>query len=169
MRFAEKLDEWGPMTVLMIVVVAVVLGVGGAVVITAPDTLSFEQYLDQLKTFALAIAGLAGARGIVAASHTVAEGKVQAAALTAPAYPHPPEHTHPPVSDVGARGDVASALDIDAYAAAGEDLPDDDEEFGDPEADLYDSHELDDEDGADYASALDGAGTMPDDPDRDAR
>ena len=82
MTLTDKLGEWGPMTVLMILVVTVAMGVGGAVVIVNPETLAFSEYLDNLKTFALAIAGLAGARGILGAGKHIADGNVQAAVLT---------------------------------------------------------------------------------------
>lgn len=116
MTISAKLDDWGPMTVLMIVTAVIAMGVGGAVVIVNPDTLTFEQYLDNLKTFALAVAGLAGARGVLGAGKRVAEANVQAAALAAPAHPAPP-------------GLVHDEVPADDYPDADEDLPGDEEEF----------------------------------------
>lgn len=81
MTMLDKLDEWGPMTVLMITVAVIAMGVGGAVVIVNPDTLTFQQYLDDLKTFAIAAAGLAGARGILGAGKHIADANVQSAAI----------------------------------------------------------------------------------------
>lgn len=57
-----NLNTWGPATVLLVLVSVIAVGVGGVVVITNPDTLSFGQYLDDLWKVALALAGLAGAR-----------------------------------------------------------------------------------------------------------
>lgn len=60
-----KLDDWGPMTILMVIAATIVLGVGGAVVILNPDTYSFKAYLDDIKVFALAIAGTSIGRGVL--------------------------------------------------------------------------------------------------------
>ena len=59
-----KLASWGPATVLIVLLAVIIVGVGGAVVITDPDTYSFKQYLDDLKAFAVAIGALAIGRGI---------------------------------------------------------------------------------------------------------
>ncbi len=83
----NKLNEWGPMTVLMILLVVIVAGVGGAVVIINPDALSFEDYLEQIKTLALAVAGLGVGRGILAGAKHNAEAKVQATALSSTTEP----------------------------------------------------------------------------------
>lgn len=83
----SKLNEWGPMTVLMILLVVIVAGVGGAVVIVNPEALSFEDYLEQIKTLALAVAGLGVGRGILAAGKHNADAKVQATALSSTAEP----------------------------------------------------------------------------------
>lgn len=120
MTFPDKLNDWGPMTVLMIVAAVIAMGIGGAVVVVNPDTLTFEQYLDNLKTFALAIAGLAGARGILGAGKHVAEGNAQKATPAPLAYPTPPGLVHDDVPP-----------DDYPFADVGEDLPSDEEEFVD--------------------------------------
>lgn len=56
--------SWGPATVLLVVLAMIVVAVGGVIAIVNPDTLSFAQYLNDLKTFALAVAGLGLARGV---------------------------------------------------------------------------------------------------------
>jgi hypothetical protein len=131
MTFPAKLNDWGPMTVLMIVVAVIAMGIGGAVVVVNPDTLTFQQYLDDLKTFALAVAGLAGARGILGAGRSVAESNVQKATLATPAYPTPPGLVHDDVPpDEYPFADVGEDLPSDEEELIGEgQLPTDDEEF----------------------------------------
>lgn len=72
-------NTWGPATVLIVLVSVIVVGVGGAVVILQPETLTFRQYLDDLQKLAFAIAGLGGARAIMA--------HAQAKTLTVPPQP----------------------------------------------------------------------------------
>lgn len=57
---------WGPATVLLVLVAVIVVAVGGVVTITHPETLSFSDYLDDLKQLGFAIAGLGGARALFA-------------------------------------------------------------------------------------------------------
>lgn len=84
------LSKWGPMTVALVVIVVIAVGAGGGVVITHPETLTFQQYLDDLKAFALAVAGLGVARGVhlglTAASGQAADGE--------------PDEEHPAASTV---------------------------------------------------------------------
>ncbi|MGI9099638.1 MAG: hypothetical protein ACR2H2_14305 [Solirubrobacteraceae bacterium] len=87
-----KLDEWGPMTVLMIVAAVIVLGVGGGVVLLNPDTYTFRAYLDDVKGFALAIAGLGLGRGVLGAGKSLGEAKVQSTVLSMPSGPPPAVH-----------------------------------------------------------------------------
>lgn len=109
----DKLNEWGPVTVLMILVAVVAMGIGGAVVVLHPETLSFGEYLDNLKTFALALAGLGLGRGILGAGQHIATASVQAASLATPSEPpaapkrrarakppaDPPAEPEPPAPD----------------------------------------------------------------------
>jgi hypothetical protein len=88
MATLDKLDDWGPLTVLLCIVVAIVLLVGGAVCVVNPDTLTFAQYLDDLKTFGLAVAGLGVGRGIHGAAKTLGDAHVSAAAIASPQQPH---------------------------------------------------------------------------------
>lgn len=80
-----NLSTWGPMTVLLVIVVAIVLGIGGVVVVVHPETLTFRQYLDDLKTFALAVAALGGAKALKNGLIFHGQG-----------HPIPPEPAHPP-------------------------------------------------------------------------
>lgn len=99
----DKLNEWGPMTVLMVIAAVIVLGIGGVVVILNPDTYGFGAYLDDLKTFALALAGLGVGRGILAAGKSIGEARVQASALAMPGEP---------VADVPREEDDEDDLDL---------------------------------------------------------
>lgn len=130
MTFTDKLHEWGPMTVLMIIAAIIAMGVGGAVVLLNPETLTFRQYLDDLKTFALAIAGLAGARGVLGAGKTLADAKVQGAALASPTHPLPPDivHANPPPGELGLVMEEELLSDEEEFVRE-QDLPTDEEEF----------------------------------------
>lgn len=57
-------NTWGPATVLMCILATVI--VGGGVVVSAvnPDTYSFSQLLDDLKTFAVGVGALSIGRGL---------------------------------------------------------------------------------------------------------
>lgn len=136
----SKLNEWGPMTVLTILVALVVVGVGGAVVILQPETLSFNAYLEYLQKFAYAIAGVAAGRGLLAAGKHVADGQVQSAAIAStaePTLPLSPALTAQPIT--GAVGgfeepdeeDLAAAWDDDIIAEIDEEP---DAELGVPKA-----------------------------------
>jgi hypothetical protein len=58
------LRSWGPVTALVVIAAVIVLLVGGIVCVVNPDTLTFQQYLDDLKTFLIGL-GLTGlARGV---------------------------------------------------------------------------------------------------------
>ena len=62
------------MTITMIGLVSIGAIVGGAVVIWGnPGTLSFGEYLDDLKNFAYAVAGIGGARAIVHAAKALSK------------------------------------------------------------------------------------------------
>lgn len=113
MTTLDKLDEWGPVTVLMILVAVIAVVAGGVVVVVHPESLSFDAYLDDLKAFAVALAGLGVGRGILGAGQHVATGRVQAASFAtpsdAPAAPRrrarakppaePPAEPEPPAPD----------------------------------------------------------------------
>lgn len=62
MRF--DLTSWGPVTVLLVAIAAIVALAGAAVCVIHPDTLTFQQFLDILWKFAIALAGLGIGRGI---------------------------------------------------------------------------------------------------------
>jgi hypothetical protein len=57
-------NTWGPTTVLIVAVVLIAVVAGGVVCIAQPDTLSFPQYLDDLKAFAIATGVLSVGRGL---------------------------------------------------------------------------------------------------------
>lgn len=57
-------NTWGPTTVLIVAVVLIAVVAGGVVCIVQSQTLSFPQYLDDLKAFAIATAGLSVGRGL---------------------------------------------------------------------------------------------------------
>lgn len=60
-----KLDEWGPVTVLMVLATVILLGGGIVVVVVNPDTYSFPQFLDDLKTFGIGLGALGIGRGLL--------------------------------------------------------------------------------------------------------
>jgi hypothetical protein len=85
------LRNWGPVTVLVTIAAMIVLVVGGIVCIVNPDTLTFAQYLDDLKTFVIGL-GLTGlARGVhLGAQHlAAARAADDAATLDLSAGPAP--------------------------------------------------------------------------------
>ena len=59
-----NLDTSNVATILVAVLVLIVAGVGGAVVIVHPDTLSFKQYVDALTALAVAVGILGVGRGL---------------------------------------------------------------------------------------------------------
>ena len=77
----EKLNRWGPMTVLMVLVVTIVVLAGAVVSIVNPDTLSFEEYLDTLVKAAGAIAALGIGRGVLEGMKHNAQAKTAEAAV----------------------------------------------------------------------------------------
>jgi len=67
-----KLLDGHVATFLIVALVAIVAVVGGAVVIWGdPGVLSFNEYLDYLKNFAYAVAGIGGARAVLAAGKAI--------------------------------------------------------------------------------------------------
>src|SRR5436190_10945300 len=68
---AFDLTKWGPATVMIVAIVLIAAGGGLAVVIINPDTLTFQQYLDDLKAFAFAVAGFAGAKALLESAKQV--------------------------------------------------------------------------------------------------
>lgn len=70
------LRTWGPMTVLMVAVALIVVLAGAITVVTGSYDDDFARWVDDLKTLALAIAGLGGARAILEGSKRVAAAKV---------------------------------------------------------------------------------------------
>lgn len=87
MTIFDKLDEWGPVTVLIVLVAVIAVVAGGVVVVVHPETLAFDEYLDDLKSLAVALAGLGVGRGILGAGQHVATARVQAASIASPAEP----------------------------------------------------------------------------------
>lgn len=77
----QKLNQWGPMTVLLVLVVAVVVLVGGVVAVVNPDSLSFDQYLDSLTKAAVGIGVLGVGRGILGAGEKNAQATTAKAAV----------------------------------------------------------------------------------------
>jgi hypothetical protein len=71
MKFLSDTKPWA--TILTVVLVAIAAIAGGVVVIVNSEALSFAQYLDQLKTFALAVGLLGVGRGIVSYGRSTAE------------------------------------------------------------------------------------------------
>lgn len=161
-------SDYGPMTVLLIVLTAIVVLVGGAVVIVHPDTLTFQQYLDALKTTALAVAGTAVGRGILGAGKHVADGQTNAAALIAAPHPSPPDVVHDDVPPAAVFPDDIPPFDA-AAPLPDEGLLDDVDLAAADEPETRDPHDLGDEDddgGRDHAL---GAGFRPDAPVEDER
>lgn len=70
----SKLDEWGPITVLAIVVVVIVLVSGGVAVIVNPDKYTFSMYVDDLKGLGVVVGGTAIGRGLLSGltNHAIA-------------------------------------------------------------------------------------------------
>lgn len=62
----DKLDEWGPITVLILIAATIVLGGGIVVVIVNPETLTFQQYLDSVSKLVIGGGALGVGRGIMA-------------------------------------------------------------------------------------------------------
>jgi hypothetical protein len=58
------LKSWGPVTVLLVAVTVVASIAGAAVVVIHPETLSFQQLLNDLEEFAKALGILAVGRGL---------------------------------------------------------------------------------------------------------
>lgn len=71
-----NLTKWGPITVFLLAIALLVVLVGGIVVITHPETLTFNQYLDQLTKALIALAGLAVGRGIHLGATSLADAHV---------------------------------------------------------------------------------------------
>lgn len=68
-------SKWGPLTVLIVILVTAA-AVGGLVVcVVHPETLDFKQYLDDLKTLVLGLAGLAGAHALLGAGQSAVTAK----------------------------------------------------------------------------------------------
>lgn len=62
----DKLDEWGPITVLILIAATIVLGGGIVVVIVNPETLTFQQYLDSVSKLVIGGGALGVGRGLMA-------------------------------------------------------------------------------------------------------
>lgn len=60
----DALEKWGPVTVMMMIATTLLIGGGVAVSIINPDTYSFAQLLDDLKTFAIGLGALGVGRGL---------------------------------------------------------------------------------------------------------
>lgn len=82
MNLKELVENWGPVTVLLIAIVVIATIIGGVVVIVQPETLNFSEYLSKLQAFVLALAGLGIGRGVMigAQSHGKAVGEARVAA-----------------------------------------------------------------------------------------
>jgi hypothetical protein len=70
-------------TIMMVILVGIAAIAGGAVVVFHGETLSFEQYLDLLKNFAIAVGILGIGRGIVAHGKNIADASMVNAASQA--------------------------------------------------------------------------------------
>lgn len=105
------LSKWGPATVLVVACVLIAVAAGGVITIVHPDTLAFDQYLDALKTFAVAAGILGVGRGIHLAG--------------ASAQPDPqPAQLAPGLYSTGEmRGDAASGAKISIGRALVPDEP----------------------------------------------
>lgn len=57
-------SSWGPVTVLLVVIVAVAAAAGAVTVVVHPETLNFEQLLNDLEKFAIALGLLGVGRGV---------------------------------------------------------------------------------------------------------
>jgi hypothetical protein len=56
--------SWGPVTVLLVAITAIAACAGAVTVVIHPETLSFEQLLNDLEKFAIALGLLGVGRGI---------------------------------------------------------------------------------------------------------
>jgi hypothetical protein len=90
----SKSISWA--TVLTVILVAIAALVGGAVVIWGPaGALSFQQYLDDLQKFAVAVGLLAIGRGVKAGleNHALLSAPLSGGDLLAPDAPAPDKAT----------------------------------------------------------------------------
>jgi hypothetical protein len=69
-------SQWGPATVLAVLLAGIVTVVGGVVTVAHPETLSFAQYLADLKTTLVGVGVLAVGRGIHLAGQQVSDAHV---------------------------------------------------------------------------------------------
>jgi hypothetical protein len=79
----ELIEDWGPVTVVLLAIVVFTAIVGGVVVIVKPTTLSFSEYLSKLQTFAGALAALGIGRGLMNGAQAKADATVTAAKVEA--------------------------------------------------------------------------------------
>lgn len=66
------LRSWGPMTVLMVIAAAIILGAGAIAVVTGNYDGDFAQWLDDLTKFALALGALGVGRGLLEGGKKIA-------------------------------------------------------------------------------------------------
>lgn len=69
------LDNWGPATAMMMILVAMA-GIAGAIVCITSDALQFEEYLDLMKDFSYGVGALAVGRGIMSGLKNHGQGDV---------------------------------------------------------------------------------------------
>lgn len=69
------LKSWGPATVIVVALVTIVAAAGAVVVITNPQTLDFQHYVDVLVGAAVATGLLGIGRGHAAAAQTAVDGQ----------------------------------------------------------------------------------------------
>lgn len=68
-------SDWGPATTVIVVIVAFCAAAGAVVTVINPETLSFEQYLNDMEKFVLGTGILAGARALhKSAEHLATRG-----------------------------------------------------------------------------------------------
>jgi hypothetical protein len=125
MKFFNDSMPWA--TILAGILVVVAAGVGGAVVIWGkPGALSFEQYLDLMKNFAIAVGILGIGRGIASFGKQNAQATMLSDTSVLKAAPPPaPGPGEPVAAGYGAGGGAAWDMpiepEIDVFG--GEDQP----------------------------------------------
>lgn len=67
----QNWKEVGPVTLVLLLLVVIVALAGGVIVVVQPKTLTFPQYLDKMKEFAVALGLLGIGRGLPAAAKLV--------------------------------------------------------------------------------------------------
>jgi hypothetical protein len=133
-----------PMTFLMFVLTFIVAIVGGILVLTDnAGTLSFEDYLNDLTKFALAIAALGGAKaiknGMLGKPANIAVGQADTVQADNVVGDKAPTLSKDPFDDTsGEADDERAGWDTLSAVAAGEEFPEAAMLGGHPDGDAYD-------------------------------